>query len=168
MIDSARDHPTIVEVLAAFVREHSPATPPRSDAGGGQPGQHPVPETDVQAVLTVLGRRPSGRAERGMLYLTGADLSGANLRQADLSGASLSGARLVAGTLTGEQRSVVGTLLLALGAYLGAQLDADHPSAHHARLAAAAVYTYQATADALHVHKCPPRNGGVCKLHQPT
>ncbi|KUL43773.1 hypothetical protein [Streptomyces regalis] len=51
MADSPRDHYTIVEVLAAFVREHAqtPAAPDAVDARA---------PADVQAALTVLGRRP--------------------------------------------------------------------------------------------------------------
>jgi hypothetical protein len=112
MIDSARDHPTIVEVLAAFIREHRSAALSRPDPdGGAQPEQHPPPATDVQAAATVLGRRPDGRAERGPVNLaranlTGADLSGvdlrnANLRNANLRGADLRGANLGGANLRG-------------------------------------------------------------------
>jgi hypothetical protein len=84
--DSERDHPTVVEVLSAFVREHSapkaeqPATP---ESAGGK-----GPPTDVQAALTVLGRLPQlAEASRG-------DLTGAHLQRADLQGADLRGAKL--------------------------------------------------------------------------
>lgn len=89
MIDSSRDHPTIVEVLAAFIREHAPAPD-----GRRQPEQHRSPATDVQAAVTVLGRRPAGRRERGRVNLTRVDLRGANLTGADLTGADLSSANL--------------------------------------------------------------------------
>ena len=91
MIDSARDHPTIVEVLAAFVREHSQAA--ESDAGNdasGLPNQHPRRlAIDTQAAITVLGRRPAGRAERGPVYLARANLAILDLSRANLSGADL-------------------------------------------------------------------------------
>jgi hypothetical protein len=82
MIDSPRDHPTIVEVLAAYVREHARLTK-RAERrakheADGLPGI-PFPDTDVQAALTVLGRRPSGREERGSLNLQATDLTGADL-----------------------------------------------------------------------------------------
>src|SRR6266536_2584214 len=58
--DSAADHPTVMEVLTAFVREHSlERWPPSGDD---------VPDTDafirqarpdVQAAITVIGRRDS-------------------------------------------------------------------------------------------------------------
>jgi hypothetical protein len=115
MIDSARDHPTIVDVLAAFVREHSPPgtisplrnVPARADSIEPPPSAGPA--TDVRAAMQVLGRRPRRREERGRLnlrfadlksidlagaYLAGADLSRADLSRADLSRADLAGARL--------------------------------------------------------------------------
>src|SRR5690348_7824803 len=90
MIDSARDHPTIVEVLAAYVREHSPVVAREDrapDVGLSSPA------TDVQAVLTVLGRRPD-REERGKLNLRYTDLTRAELIGADLARAILNGAKL--------------------------------------------------------------------------
>ena len=55
-VDSARDHPTVVEVLSAFVREHSnPARRPRRRAAA--PSYSPRPAADVQAAVTVLVSR---------------------------------------------------------------------------------------------------------------
>ena len=91
-IRSAEEHPVVMSVLAAFVREHS----------------HPA-QPDVQAALTVIGRRASDRdqepidltgADLALADLTGADLAGANLTAADLTGARLAGAYLVGATLT--------------------------------------------------------------------
>jgi hypothetical protein len=118
MIDSARDHPTIVDVLAAFVREraparsHVPAVAPSPDPdAAGKPEQYPRPATDAQAAVTVLGRRPAGRTERGPVDLTrayladadltGANLTGANLANATLDGAYLGGANLFSADLAG-------------------------------------------------------------------
>jgi len=85
--DSARDHPTVMEVLTAFVREHS-----HEDRGLSiQP--------DVQAAVTVVGRRIS-RRDRGHIDLSGADLSGADLTGAELSSANLSSANLTDANLT--------------------------------------------------------------------
>jgi hypothetical protein len=95
MIDSVSGHPAIVELLAAFVRECTPAAAPVPDPdAGGQPEQDPRPAADLQAAVTVLGRRPAGRAERGRVNLTRAnlfyaDLAGAVLADADLAGANL-------------------------------------------------------------------------------
>ena len=60
--DSARDHPAVIEVLTAFVREHSPISmrPPRPDGALER-----SPRADVQAALTVLGALPwSGAGTR--------------------------------------------------------------------------------------------------------
>ena len=94
MIDSVRDHPTIVEVLAAYVREKSPAF----DAIGNHLKSTRI-TTDVQAALTVLGRRPAGRTERGFLNLRRTNLAGADLAGADLTLANLGEADLTAANL---------------------------------------------------------------------
>ena len=77
MIDSPRDHPTIVEVLAAFVREHSrPFMEPQPVPEPGKGGARRLTNrtTDVLAAATVLGRRPRRREERGPLNLADAYL----------------------------------------------------------------------------------------------
>jgi hypothetical protein len=79
--DSGRDQPTVVEVLAAFIREHSRELWPRSgpdDDDDEDLGRLTRP--DVQAAATVLGRRDRERDVRRI------DLSGANLPRADLGG----------------------------------------------------------------------------------
>jgi len=113
MIDSARDHPTLAEVLAAYVREHAPrARNATVESASGDQAQSTsadsseLPTTDVQAALTVLGRRPSGHAERGHLdlrwtKLIGADLTDADLADAYLQDADLSFAHIWGATLTG-------------------------------------------------------------------
>jgi Pentapeptide repeats (8 copies) len=106
--DSARDHPTVMEVLAAFIREHSreqwPAPEPATDARPPRipdPGDPPRRTTrpDVQAAVTVIGRRIS-RNDRETIDLTGADLTGAVLTKANLGGADLTGAVLTGAVLT--------------------------------------------------------------------
>ena len=57
--DSARDHPTVMEVLAAFIREHSHEQWPPSDPGGQEQARSTRP--DVQAAVTVVGRRDAKR-----------------------------------------------------------------------------------------------------------
>jgi hypothetical protein len=118
MVDSPRDHPAIVEVLAAFIRERSPVTtstddrrPTVASSDGQRQAPNTPPTTDVRAALTVLGRRPAGRAEQGSLNLrhtslvnvelSDADLFGADLSGTDLSGALLPGADLSGADLTG-------------------------------------------------------------------
>jgi hypothetical protein len=93
--DSPYDRATIEEILTAFVRGHAPWPPPPGDpalAGHeqqGQPGKKDAapqsPPADVQAAMTVLGRRglPPG-GPFGELDLTRVDLRRAQLREANL------------------------------------------------------------------------------------
>jgi hypothetical protein len=95
--DSERDHPTVVEVLSAFVREHSPPAILPSTAADDADGRssEPLlpPSTEVQAAVTVLGRLPQRRdVSRG--DLRGADLHRVNLWSANLQGAHLRGVNL--------------------------------------------------------------------------
>src|SRR5215471_816835 len=53
--DSPRDHPTIMAVLAAFIREHSREQWPPAEPGAEPPERTTRP--DVQAAATVIGRR---------------------------------------------------------------------------------------------------------------
>jgi len=141
MLDSPADQPTIMETLAAFVREHAPLSnekvevrlggiyalaafvrqraphrsrPALDPAPGSFPSTQDHPSEDVQAVLTVLGRRRAVHDERPIdlsrtnlpgasffeANLTSAILFEANLTGADLSGAHLTGAFLYKANLT--------------------------------------------------------------------
>ncbi|HEY0460079.1 MAG TPA: pentapeptide repeat-containing protein [Pyrinomonadaceae bacterium] len=106
--DSQKDHWTVMEVLTAFVRENSPDTNEyfENEAGemqlsrsiGTKPENVKLRE-DIQAILTVIGRREWSETEKGRLNLMEVDLSGyvlhkANLRGANLMGAILSGTNL--------------------------------------------------------------------------
>ncbi|WP_326641013.1 pentapeptide repeat-containing protein [Nonomuraea fuscirosea] len=113
--DSVRDHPTVLEVLTAFVREPSRLAP-ASQSGHGTHGQaanapaslegRPRLRADVQAAVAVIGRRnvnhddpDRGRVDLAEAHLAGADLAGAqlggvDLAQADLTDADLTGADL--------------------------------------------------------------------------
>jgi uncharacterized protein YjbI with pentapeptide repeats len=134
-VDSARDHPTVVEVLSAFFREHSnPARQRRRRAP--VPSDHPRPTADVQAAVTVLGRLPPrervARAQLAAANLSGASLFRANLSGADLRKANLSGASLGEANLSGAhlEANLSGATLIGAnlsGAFLfGADLsDAD-------------------------------------------
>jgi Pentapeptide repeats (8 copies) len=118
MNTSERYHQPVLEALCAFVRDRT--RPPLTDSlagkvveaimktfGTGPPQQEPQsPETDVQAALSVIGRRNEGagtvdlaRAHIPKAVLNKADLSAADLDFADLSGAFLSGANLRAAHL---------------------------------------------------------------------
>ena len=124
MIESPRDHTTVMDVLAAFIREHAPsvplvtAGPVGAEALATKPdtiNHRQRPPTDVQAALTVLGRRPD-RREPHDLDLTDTDLRGAilpharfagvNLGEAQLQGADLRGAQLQGANLSAAQLQV--------------------------------------------------------------
>ena len=111
--DSERDHPTVMAVLAAFVREHShdpdahiigqPAD--QGEEGGSARRSRPRLRPDLQAALTVIGRRNTDH-DTDPIDLSGADLSGASLTRASLlnavlSDVDLSDANLADADLTG-------------------------------------------------------------------
>jgi uncharacterized protein YjbI with pentapeptide repeats len=108
--DSAKDHEQIIEVLTAFVREqtHVQKTIPDQlpPAAGESPeqGREKV-SADVQAILTVLGRRTRtiGDGESQRLDLSKAQLQGANLQGAKFQGADLQGANLRGADLEGAK-----------------------------------------------------------------
>jgi uncharacterized protein YjbI with pentapeptide repeats len=95
---SNEDHGPIMDVLTAFLREHARWQPDearrelaspvsRSEPCAVSPQQ---PRADVQAAVTVLGRRNRDFDESsGSLDLSGVDLRRANLRGAHFEGASL-------------------------------------------------------------------------------
>jgi len=105
-VDSKRDHPTVVQVLSAFVRDRT--SPGRSEKPtvadvlsaafkilepkGDQPialdeNVQPTPLKDVQAAITVLGRLPHRRDVQKDLW--GANLSSMHLYEADMEEAYL-------------------------------------------------------------------------------
>lgn len=105
--DSTRDHPTVMEVLTAFIREHSRTQWPPSEANGAEPERLARP--DVQAAVTVVGRRNEKQDIR-RIDLHGADLRGAdltrlNLRRANLTRVNLAGANLPRPDLGGPDLS---------------------------------------------------------------
>ncbi|MFI7601206.1 pentapeptide repeat-containing protein [Actinoplanes sp. NPDC049681] len=99
MIESERDHPTVVEVLAAFIRERTLEVPEEPETD--DPSSWPPTATDVQAALTVLGRRPH-RAEPSSI-----ELSGTRLRRANLTGLRFSGAQFQNADLRGAYMEAV-------------------------------------------------------------
>jgi hypothetical protein len=122
--DSHRDHWTIMEVLTAYVRQNarwtsdpsiSAGSPPELSEGEPQAAQRPTPvRTDIQAIVTVLGRRVRSvdRQEPARLNLRETDLrevdlTHAHLERADLSDAHLEGADL--GAIHLEDAHLVGT-----------------------------------------------------------
>jgi uncharacterized protein YjbI with pentapeptide repeats len=127
--DSLADHWNVMEVLTTYVRENSPWPPkdgaaiafseyqPASEqnleAGQADDGQDETPQhrpkADIQAIMTVIGRRSASqrRYEREQGYEL--DLRGVDLRGADLNEAHLEHARLWKVNL--EHADLVGTNL---------------------------------------------------------
>jgi hypothetical protein len=106
--DSEKDHWPIMEVLTAYVRETAPWPPKPPKAVQPSKGEQfpqevppaiqeqlpPKPKADIQAILTVLGRRTYSKEEETRLNLTNIDLWGVILAGAQLQEANLRGARL--------------------------------------------------------------------------
>lgn len=95
--ESAAQHWAVMGVLCAFVRSRATWDPERAEPSALQ--------SEVQAVLTVLGRRNRSRQGDQRLDLRrtdlrGADLNGVNFAGADLSEAHLAGANLQGATLS--------------------------------------------------------------------
>jgi Pentapeptide repeats (8 copies) len=200
--DSADDHPQVIEVLTAYVREHAPWHPARADgtlraagveglavgltaiealeriardsalnrnearkdSGQGhaaddasESSDAPRPPTDVQATLSVLGRRDRSQDKPGFrlnlartdlrgvvlnegdeAHLEGVDLMQAHLEGADLTQAHLEGASLPEAHLEGADLSQahLEEADLALAHLEGASLTQAHleeaylPEAH--------------------------------------
>ena len=100
--DSEKHYGPIMEVLTAYVREKAPRR------------EEDIPTaavkltTDIQAVLTVIGRRKATEIKRpdDLLDLTHTHLAGVNLEWANLSGLSLFGANLRGANLCGANLKV--------------------------------------------------------------
>jgi uncharacterized protein YjbI with pentapeptide repeats len=104
MNTSEQYHQPVLEALCAFVRDNT-----RRDNTRKEKSEVP-PTTEIQAALTVIGRRkiigpeqPLNLSNAHIPYaqLNGAHLSGANLKSTNLSGANLSGAFLHDAHLSG-------------------------------------------------------------------
>ena len=100
---SERDHGAIMEVLTTYVREQSPykqdehedhkdQKTARKKPSAAQPDE-PRIRADIQAILTVLGRRQVSY-DKEPLNLSKTDLGGADLNAANLNAAYLGGADL--------------------------------------------------------------------------
>lgn len=89
--DSHKDHWTIMEILAAFIRQNAPINQKYEDE---LHNSSKLP-TDIQTALTVIGRRDSHKDPVNQkLDLRNTDLSNADLTEANLSRAILVGANL--------------------------------------------------------------------------
>jgi hypothetical protein len=97
--DSPEDHWTVMEVLTAYIRDkcrkQEDLTPQGAEARDGEAGpEKKVLPTDIQAILTVIGRRNAEHDQYEILDLRDVDLTNADLRGAKLTGANLRGAKL--------------------------------------------------------------------------
>ncbi|WND19847.1 pentapeptide repeat-containing protein [Streptomyces violaceus] len=141
MRDSPHDHPTVVTLLTAYVREHT-----HGQVGGSADAR---PAADVQAAMTVLANRDPTRDGRGDFNLRNvrlrnlgymgmwdrarqrviginfheADFSDADLRSADLEHAHLAGAVMARTTL---QEAALNQAELADADLTDADLNRSH------------------------------------------
>ncbi|BAY07681.1 pentapeptide repeat-containing protein [Calothrix sp. NIES-2098] len=91
--DSLKDYWIIMEILTAFVRENAPLKPKEERVEEIQ--QQPKLRTDIQAALTVIGRRNcNDEKENQRLDLSYSDIRGAMLFEANLKKAIFKGANL--------------------------------------------------------------------------
>ncbi len=102
--DSDTDHARVMDVLTAYVRENAPSHAQDAPQAANTPNK---PTTDMQAILTVIGRwktpgnnRHTARLDLNHTRLVGANLRRADLTRADLTGADLTGADLLMADLT--------------------------------------------------------------------
>jgi uncharacterized protein YjbI with pentapeptide repeats len=132
--DSERDHIPIMETLCAYIRENAPAGGAVDDGGDDWPDDAddttnarlradlkarienlrewvctlPAPRVDIQAALSVIGRRGAERIAHERRQRRSEDSSGfrldlrnTNLQRADLTGARLDHARLIGARMQG-------------------------------------------------------------------
>ena len=153
--DSRHDHPQVMEVLTAFVREHAAWPPPFEGPRLFDAERRPRLRQDVQAVMNVIGRRRREHDERGAeldlmntdlrylylihdrAHLEGIFLSGAHLENAYLLDAHLDGAVLGEAHLNGAYLVGVSFRQASMtGAHLE-RADLEHADLEGANLAGA-------------------------------
>jgi hypothetical protein len=137
MNGSEQYHQPVLEALCAFVRDRTTTVPIRQNPFAPLAPRprltdiEPKPATDIQAALTVIGRRAGGPGKVDLAQtkiagatLVGANLTGANLSEADLTFADLRGANLSGADLTAADLRYAGLIGANLtGASLGADLS---------------------------------------------
>lgn len=98
--DSEKDHWTIMEVLTAYVRENAPRREEKATNKTAskknqtiEVGTFQTPPTDIQAILTLIGRRKAvgepNEINLSNVNLSGAILRGANFRRANFNSGDL-------------------------------------------------------------------------------
>ncbi len=106
--ESEKDHWSIMEVLTAYVRENSPCSPSEGNTLDkkveGEIGTV-KPRLDIQAILTVIGRRNATHEDKRQILdiretdLRGIELIGANLQEINLEFANLADAHIQSANL---------------------------------------------------------------------
>jgi hypothetical protein len=129
--DSSGDRPVVFEVLGAFVRSHSPVAPECRPTSRRKYLNSPTLPVDIQAAVTVIGRRMVSENEQ--IELRDTCLYGVLAERADLSYAMLADANLTDGLL--DNANLTGAILiqanLTRAFLLDANLtDADLPNAN--------------------------------------
>ncbi|PCI36910.1 MAG: hypothetical protein COB46_14165 [Rhodospirillaceae bacterium] len=124
--DSPRDHIQVMEHLCAYIRENSPVT---SLEPTEPPFSRVIPRTDIQAAISVIGRRSKKQIElewqhQFRLDFRDTDLSGADFMNGAFSAAMFHGCRLEAcrfddSTLKGTQFF---RALLNFSSFFGAEM----------------------------------------------
>ncbi|GAA2422746.1 hypothetical protein GCM10010255_74780 [Streptomyces coeruleofuscus] len=138
MRDSARDHHTVVSVLAAFLRQHAPARATKAAVD-----DVPRLDADIGAVMNVLAERRADRDQGLVLDLSKTDLSqwtparlhdetGIQLEQAILTGSNLIGTGLTNANLRDARLDEADLRKAALS---GADLRGAHLSGSNLRQA---------------------------------
>jgi uncharacterized protein YjbI with pentapeptide repeats len=106
MWDSEKDHAMVVQVLSGFIRQHASAPLAGVVELSARFQRGPLGE-DVQAALTVLGRRPARKEgfdiDLRSVHLVNAHLIRVNFAGFDLRGADLSGSYLLEANLAGAE-----------------------------------------------------------------
>lgn len=94
--DSRKEYWTIMEIISAFIRENAPKSQDNSENNR----KTAKIDTDIQAALTVIGRRDFQKDRKNQKLdlrntdIRWADLQGANLQKLDLRRANMQGANL--------------------------------------------------------------------------
>ncbi|MFD8396082.1 pentapeptide repeat-containing protein [Streptomyces sp. NPDC059680] len=108
MHDSAKDHATIVSVLAAYIRTYQAAAGDELTDSANASAEPPsvLLSEDVRAALSVIARRPKRNLSDEWVDLRNMDFRGGDLREADLRAADLREARFEGTSLRGAVLSM--------------------------------------------------------------
>jgi pentapeptide repeat protein len=110
LTESTRDQRAIIETLCAYIRENSPLEIPEDEAERqsffrGDLPPRPTHRADVQAALTIIGRRPEAIRHRARSEGWRLDLRNVNLIGYDFSGLNYDNARFDSSFLNGANMS---------------------------------------------------------------